>query len=405
MKPLFKLLTHAGLLAFAFSASADADDNINVMTLNQYLGADLAPITIESDIPFNDRLVAVLKQTALTDFRARARAQADAIAKRSPDVLALQEAWSLRCKNLVSIMPADAPVGCKDPSIADAFTDHLALTLAALKKKGTQYKTVARVKNLDLEKINFPDLPPGNPGIPFVINGVPALLVAVDQDAILVRDGLQAAPVMIPKELCPAYTGSASDALRSADGCNYQVAAPAQTPVGPIRIERGFLAVDVNVAGKGYRVFDTHLEVKGEDVGIPELSDVQAYQASQLIQAIGALTDRHRKTLLLGDMNSSPVQADPEPLLTPYHQFTAAGYSDIWELRPGDVPGDTCCQKEDLLNRKSLLKERIDMIFAVYDPSDAKKIRVIGDNASTKTQPGRGLWFSDHGAVAAQLEF
>ncbi|MEC4748896.1 hypothetical protein U2W12_10550 [Methylomicrobium sp. Wu6] len=114
-----------------------------------------------------------------------------------------------------------------------------------------------------------------------------------------------------------------------------------------------------------------------------------------------------RKTLLLGDMNSSPAQGDPTPeIITPYKQFTAAQYVDIWDLRPGNVPGYTCCQDENLQNRKPSLEERIDMIFAVDDPENTKKIRVIGDNASTKTDPGHGfLWFSDHASVSATLQF
>jgi len=150
------------------------------------------------------------------------------------------------------------------------------------------------------------------------------------------------------------------------------------------------------------------LEVKGEDVGNPLFTSYQAAQAYELTQVIGFLATTDRKTLLLGDMNSSPVQEDPTPkIITPYKQFTAAQYSDIWDLRPGDLPGYTCCQDESLQNRKPSLEERIDMIFAVDDPENTKKIRVIGDNASTKTDPGHGsgLWFSDHASVAATLQF
>jgi endonuclease/exonuclease/phosphatase family metal-dependent hydrolase len=391
MKPLLHCFTRISLLYLAFSAAADA--RINVMTLNQYLGADVTPIVTPADpIAYNQGLVAVLTQTAQSDFRARVLAQANAIAKRLPDVLALQEVWELRCQDFDS----DATKGCEDPQIAGAFTDHLALTLAALKKRGVQYKKAALIKNFDLEKLNFPGAPVA--GIPFVINGVPAFLVAVDRDAILVRNRIEAQAVIFSPSLCP----NPSD-----DGCHYSTAAEALTPAGLLRVERGFTAVDAKIAGQDYRIFNTHLEVKGEDLGIPLFTSFQAAQAAELIQVIGFSASADRKTLLLGDMNSSPEQQNPTPdIITPYNQFIGAQYLDIWNLRPGDVPGYTCCQEENLQNRRPTLSERIDMIFSVDDPSKANKIRVIGDNASTKAKShGLRLWFSDHAAVAATLQF
>ncbi|MGJ0484057.1 MAG: endonuclease/exonuclease/phosphatase family protein [Methylomicrobium sp.] len=393
MKTVFFCLIQACLLSFA--SFAQAKGQISVMTLNQYLGADLAPIISTVDPgAFNQGLVAVLTQTAKSDFRARARAQARAIASRLPDVLALQEVWELRCQDF----DGNPTTGCEDPQIADAFTDHLALTLAALKKKGVKYKKVALVKNLDLEKINVLGAPVA--GLPFVIHDVPAFLVAVDRDAILVRERITAQPVVLPQALC---------ANPSIDGCNYQIAAEAITPAGPLRIERGFIAIDANIAGKDYRIFNTHLEVKGEDLKppLPLFTAFQAAQADELIRTIGFLATADKKTLLLGDMNSSPDQQSPAPgIVTPYQQFAAANYLDIWTLRPGDLPGYTCCQDENLLNRKPSLEERIDMILSVDNPENAKKIRVIGDNASTKaTSHGLRLWFSDHAAVAAKLQF
>ncbi|MEC4748894.1 hypothetical protein [Methylomicrobium sp. Wu6] len=96
MRSLYRCFTNVFLTLLAFSAWAD--DKINVMTLNQYLGADLAPIiSTTNPVAFNQGLVAVLKQAAKSDFRSRARATA--IVKRSPDVLALQEVWELRCQD------------------------------------------------------------------------------------------------------------------------------------------------------------------------------------------------------------------------------------------------------------------------------------------------------------------
>ena len=89
-----------------------------------------------------------------------------------------------------------------------------------------------------------------------------------------------------------------------------------------------------------------------------------------------------------------------------YHQFVEAGFTDVWELRPGNLPGDTCCQPEDLTNRLSTLDERIDMIFSLDVPAKVKEVRVIGDNASDKTPPpGVSLWPSDHAGLMGELQF
>lgn len=384
------------LLCFLFASNqAWALDAIEIATLNQYLGADLTPVlTASSPEAFNAALVDVLTEVAQSDFPARAETQARAIAKRSPAIVGLQEVWLLSC---IDANPADN-LGCEDPDIADAFVDHLALTLDALTAIGFSYYPAAVVNNLDL-----------NPGIPFFINNVGALLVAVDRDVILARDDVDTVIVDLTS-IC---------SKPSEDGCNYQVTASATTPAGDIPIERGFVAVDAMIGNRNYRIFNTHLEVKGEDVGNPLFTFYQAAQAAELI-AIAATTPPDRTLLVLGDMNSSPDQDNipgsfPPPfedgIVTPYNQFAnvegAYGdYYDIWALRPGKVPGYSCCQKEDLSNHRSALSERIDMIFSWEAPAKVKQARVLGDKVSSKTAPpGQGLWPTDHGGIAAWIQF
>lgn len=390
MNSRFRWFTGTFFILIAFSASGG--DKIKVMTLNQYLGADLAPVLAAPDAAtFNTALVAVLVQTAQSDYRARARTQATVISNRAPDIVALQEVWRLSCTDFDS----NPSTGCEDPMIADAFLDHLELTLDALNKKGKQrpkYRAAALVKNLDTEKIQVSGFP--LPGIPFNVNGIDAVLVAVDRDVILVRDGVAAQPADLQGCLRP-----------SVDGCNYQVVFDAQTPAGPVTVERGFVAVDATVRGQDYRIFNTHLEVKGEDVGIPAFTFFQTSQAIELIQTIGLTSPLNRSVLLLGDMNSSPVQEDIDPLIvTPYHQFQAEGYFDIWDLKRGNFPGYTCCQAGDLTNRRSALFERIDMIFSVDEPVKVNNVRVKTKKVP-KTKERGPLWFSDHGAVSAQVRF
>ena len=72
----------------------------------------------------------------------------------------------------------------------------------------------------------------------------------------------------------------------------------------------------------------------------------------------------------------------------------------------GNVVGLSCCQAEDLLNRKSDLYERIDLIFSLAPPRKVQEARLLGESISDKTLPvGKGLWPSDHASVGARLQY
>ena len=95
MRSTFPSLLGASLLGFA-SLAAAAD--IDVMTQNQYLGADLTPVlgaaTAQPFDPdaFNAAVVAALKRIAASRPAERVQALAAEIAQRKPDVVGLQEA-------------------------------------------------------------------------------------------------------------------------------------------------------------------------------------------------------------------------------------------------------------------------------------------------------------------------
>jgi hypothetical protein len=86
---------------------------------------------------------------------------------------------------------------------------------------------------------------------------------------------------------------------------------------------------------------------------------------------------------VVGDINSSsedpiiPNPTPPNPIPPPIDQLinppntpiVVSGYTDAWNLGPGDEPGFTCCQLDDLSNQESILDERIDVIFSVAAPS------------------------------------
>jgi endonuclease/exonuclease/phosphatase family metal-dependent hydrolase len=370
-------LATAGLAVCAAASAAD----ITVMTRNQYLGGDIGPLIATAGTDdFNDAVIATLAQVAANRAPERLDALALEILERQPDLVGLQEVWDFVCVPVPGL-PLPPGVGCDDPLIRGAFNDHLGLTLAALDGR---YAAVAQVTNLDLQVFDV------YPGIPFFVNGVPAFLQVKDRDVILAASEVAASAAPVDFFCEPQYV--------SDDGCNFQFVVDLP-PIG--RVERGFVGVDVTVDGQPYRFVNTHLEFR--DAVIPAI--VQAVQMRELLARIAATTPPDRRVILVGDFNSDPGEA-PDPLPTPYMQARAAGLFDAWLLRPGDVAGLTCCQSADLGNTPSLLSQRVDHLFLGAMPWRVKQVRTLGATVSDRlAPPGRGLWPSDHAAVAADLEY
>lgn len=370
------------------SASLGMAAEIDVMTQNQYLGADLTPVlsaaTADPFNPevFNAAVVMTLQKIAAARPAERAKALAAQIAQRNPDVLGLQETYRFACLPH-PFVPEVPGRGCDDPEVKAAFNDQLQNIEAALRG---QYVVAGKVTNMKVD------------AIPFAVNGFPAILQVADRDAILVRSGLPASWVnFAPIALCRI----------SDQGCNFTTRPPEfQTPLGPIAIERGFLAVDVTVKGQSYRIFNTHLEQRLLAPNLPETRLLQVGQALEVLNTALNTWDGVRKVLVVGDMNSAPPDTIPGAP-TPYQVFTLNGFTDNWMMRPQVDEGLSCCQSESLTNRNSELYERIDMIFTLTRPRLVLDMKLLGNTMGDKTRPAGdgGLWASDHAAVAAKLHF
>jgi len=397
-------------LALLTSAPALADSNkiIDVMTQNQYLGADLTPIIAAPDpITFNQALIEALQQISANNYPARARKLAQLIAFRGPELVGLQEMFQFVCYE--TGFPGAVPNACQIPSISGAFNDHLTETLFELEELHRTYVDVAVVNNLDLTQ-TLPGLL--TPGLPVFLNddAIPDITVTVlDRDVILAGEDVKNVSPVDYSEYCPDR--------ESVDGCNYFVVASVEdTPIGEISIQRGWVGVDVNIRGNKYRFVNTHLEVQEPEDGNPLSAIVQAAQADELIGVLGDSMPKNTFLIVVGDINSSPdddpITVPPEfspPLppviFPPYLQFVGSGYTDAWTELPIPRLGFTCCQESDLSNKYSQLDERIDVIFS--GPADAPEVRrgrVLGATFLSKTWPDL-LWPSDHGSVAAELEF
>jgi endonuclease/exonuclease/phosphatase family metal-dependent hydrolase len=335
---------------------------VRVMTQNLYVGADIFRVLqaqTPEDIPF---VVAEIWQTIQdTDFQERATRLAAEIDHERPDVVSLQEvAW-------LTLLSPGAP-----PQVDEI--EFLAILLDALQARGLDYVVGGVVTNSDTQ-------------LPIVTPLGLGLARYIDRDAVLVRSTVEVSDVTATNYL-----------------------AMLEVPIGdpPLALaqfKRGYVTMRLRIAGRSFRLANTHLEVQGAELD-PMIPFIQAAQAQELI---GALAGEMLPVIVTGDLNSSPLTSPVPPLVPPYWQFVGSGYTDAWDLKPGPPdPGYTCCQAEDLLNPLSMLAERVDHIFVrndlgLFDVSRVGPVRIdgVGDEPAGKT--ASGLWPSDHAGVAAQI--
>jgi hypothetical protein len=380
-------------------ASTAAAADIDVMLQNQYLGTDLTPVITAPPDLISERVIQALENVAASLPAERLSQLAALIRQRSPHAVVLNEAFAYTCTDFPG---TPATQGCGNQRIKGAFVDFLASTEANL---GDRYATKARVRNFSVA------------GLPFQIDGYWALLSVQDRDAILVRRDVAPYAQAVP-------LGSYAGCRVSLEGCNYQAVPTLDTALGPVTIERGFAAVDLQVAGQPYRIFGTHLEVRQIIPGDSDLAQatrtLQRMQAAELAQvAVGFPAAPGTRTLVVGDINSADVDGFDTiptligPLPPPYAIFAGSGFTDVWTRQPAAPNGKgapliafTCCQAEDLSNRQSELYERIDIIWSLTPPRNVPNAVLLGESMGDKTLPRAfGVWPSDHASVAVRIQY
>jgi hypothetical protein len=396
MKRRFSSLCAATLFALAGTASA-AD--IDVMLQNQYLGTDLTPVITSPPELVSQRVIEALENVAASLPAERLSQLAALIRQRSPHAVVLNEAFAYTCTD---VQGTPVTEGCGNQRIKGAFVDFLASTETNL---AGRYVTKARVRNFAIA------------GLPFEIDGYLAFLTVQDRDAILVRRDVAPGALPVPLQL---YAGCRP----SLEGCNYQAVPTLPTALGPITIERGYAAVDLQVGGQPYRIFGTHLEVRqiipGDSPLAQSTRTLQRMQAAELAQLARTFPAAPgARTLVVGDINSADVDGFGTiptalgPLPPPYAIFAGSGFTDVWTKRPAAPKGMgmplmnyTCCQAEDLSNAESALDERIDIIFSLAPPTMVPNAVLLGESMGDKTVPRAfGLWPSDHASVAALIQY
>jgi endonuclease/exonuclease/phosphatase family metal-dependent hydrolase len=151
----------------------------------------------------------------------------------------------------------------------------------------------------------------------------------------------------------------------------------------PLPFSRGWVAADVNVRGKRFRLVNTHLE--SEDAGT-----VREDQASELIAPGGPATPN--PTVLIGDLNSDPNLGASDPESPPaFLRLMAAGFRSL--AGPALTGGHG-----ELLNDFSNVLDggRIDHILTNSASIGFTTSQVLDSQ-------GGGLWASDHGGVLSRL--
>ncbi|HOO46732.1 MAG TPA: endonuclease/exonuclease/phosphatase family protein [Deltaproteobacteria bacterium] len=382
--PLLCIAVIMVMLAAPVSPAHAGKSEVNVMTRNLYLGADIFRVVVASQtdpstIPY---VVADVFQTMLyTNFWARAEAIADEVLESNPDVIGLQEVETFYIQT-----PGDFLVG-NPQQATDAVIDFYEVLNSALQARGLEYRAFL-VTNADVE------LPMINPDSPTFLSDVRM----VDHDYILVKKGTPAWGVL---------------------SRNYALNLGLELSGSYVEFTRGYLVVGAFVKGKSYRFVNTHLEVRSS----PE-SVFRVVQSAQMTELLGTLQFLSlfspKTTVMMGDLNSSPDDVPgfgyhPEyemwlPYVPPYKQAVCAGYLDTWLLQDEYDEGYTSGFGETIDNPDDTLTTRIDHIF--LRPAFQRVLGVTSDVVGEEPgdmvpnlpyYPDVMLWPSDHAGVVSEI--
>lgn len=338
--------TASALLVLPAAAPAKPQD-LKVMVRNLYVGADLIPLAAaRTQEEFEQNAAARYQTLQVNDFATRAKPLAREIRRHRPDLVALQEAAVWR----------RGPDGIKDgpqTPANDIIYDSTQLLLQELRAAGARYRVAVSRDWFDFE---------GPTALGYDIR-------VTQRDVILVRVGSRV-------KVRRTFRG----------GFNYTFDPP--TAVGTARQLRGWVGVDGVLAGRRFRLINTHLEAYS-----PEHNE---RQMKQLLR--GVARAKRRPTLLVGDINSGP---DAEGTDDRQAERTPSGYRAALAARfRNPLPKtNTCCYAEDLRSTSEPLDEWIDHILL------RPRMRLVRSTYVGRSLADRfgGLWPSDHSGIAATI--
>lgn len=346
------ILTAIIVLLGAAAPGAQAqnkDRQLRVMSRNMDTGSDFN-FVLHATNP--SELVMGVTLTYLEILASNIAGRADGVAKeiqqQHPDLVCLQEVTTV----------LKGPYGGPATTLVANQLDYL---LAALANRGLHYKIAAKQDNADFEL----------PALDLASGGLFDARVT-DADVVLARADLPISELKIEQVTKAHFVAT------------FTVSMLGKT----VSEARGWIAVDVKLRGKPYRLLDTHLE--SVDYAI------QAQQALELVNG-PLLTDL--PVILAADINSDAEGTNPV-LSASYRILVNAGLVDFWPLIHPLDPGFTNpLHGEDPFTSFSTPYQRIDVILVKQGGKgiEMRDIVLFGNTNSDLTPSG--LWPSDHAGV------
>ncbi|HET8955404.1 MAG TPA: endonuclease/exonuclease/phosphatase family protein [Solirubrobacterales bacterium] len=360
-----------GLFAAGAAAKYGPGTQVNVMTRNLYLGADLTPaINAKNTNEFVQANGQILREVTANDFPVRAKGLAQEILKKKPDLVGLQEVAMWRT-GPPSLEPLLSPAG---PTATTVRYDYLTELLDRLNAGKKRYRVAVVQQEFDFEA------PADENGVPndgpngFIkdaeINGRLTM-----RDVILVRLG---AGVVTSHPQKGNFANMLTVQLQGVE----------------VKVLRGWTAIDAKVRGsKKLRFVNTHLEAFDDSNQVPS---IRALQAGELVAEGGPATTS-LPVVLVGDLNSdgSTVEGGDRQA---YQALVKAGMRERSTAKP-----PSCCIKSSLLavgsgGSVADFDHHIDHVMT----RDPKKVKLIASSV-TGRQPVNGFWDSDHAGVFSSL--
>jgi endonuclease/exonuclease/phosphatase family metal-dependent hydrolase len=342
---------------------------VQVMTRNLYLGADLGPaIGTESLQELAEANGNILNEVTANNFPTRAKGLAAEIREQRPDLIGLQEVALWR-----TAPPSVAPLQT-GPSATTVRYDYLQELLAELNggKGPDEYRVVVVQQEFDLEA---PADENGEPGDGPAAQGIPDAEI---NGRLTMRD------VILARTSGGVHTWNAQ-------GANFKTLLQVPILGQPLTIARGWTSTDARVRGSHpFHFVNTHLEAFQPEV--------RAAQAGELVAPGGPATGS-LPVVLLGDLNSDDDTVSGLDTLA-YGVLLKAGFVE----RSTDNPL-SCCLKSSLLavgegGSVTDFDHQVDHVM-----TNAPKVIGLRSSAVTGLLPVNGFWNSDHAGITSALEF
>jgi endonuclease/exonuclease/phosphatase family metal-dependent hydrolase len=360
-----------GLFAGSAGAKYGPGQQVDVMTRNLYLGADLTPaIAAKSTKEFVEANGKILRDVTANNFPLRAKGLAKEINKKKPDLVGLQEValWRTGPPSLEPLL------GTTGATATTVRYDYLAELLAQLNKGKKRYRVAVVQQEFDFEAPADENQVP-NDGPNGLIKDAEINGRLTMRDVILVRLG-------------------AGVVTSHPQKGNFQNMLTVQLSGVEVRVLRGWTALDARVRGsKKFRFVNTHLEAFDDSSQVPS---IRALQAGELVAKGGPATTS-LPVVLVGDLNSDDNTVEGGDRQA-YQALVKAGMRERSTAKPLG-----CCLKSSLLavgagGSVADFDHQVDHVMT----RDPKQVKLIA-SAVTGRQPVNGFWDSDHAGLFSSL--